>query len=386
MVDPAFSGGAYLHNLCEALAARGCEVELLTGPAYHRSVRPGTPVGYRLRIGFYRRTQLRSYVRGWARPAWRLLRILGHLWSMSSVARRGAAFDIVHAHHLPLPELDVWWLPWIKARAPLVVTVHNVYPHERARTRRLRHALHRTYHTADHLIAHTHYTVNGLLRDFSVPPDRITRIPHGRTQPLAGEAVLPPREDGGHQVLWFGQIRPEKALDVLIRALRHVLDDGVPCRLVVAGAAEADMDVYRDLARQLGVTDAVDFQIGFVPETAIARLFAAATVVALPYRAIDQSGVAIMAVSLGRAIVASRVGGLAELVDDAGCGLLVPVNDDVAFAAALRRMICDPPFRTACETNARRYAETTLSWGPIAERTEQVYRRLLAVREPRHAG
>ena len=126
------------------------------------------------------------------------------------------------------------------------------------------------------------------------------------------------------------------------------------------------------------MADDIDFQIGNVPEAAIARSFAAATVVALPYRDIDQSGVAILAVSLGKAIVATRVGGFAELVDDAHCGLLVPVDDDAAFADALRRVICEPELRAACEANARRYAETALSWDPIAERTEQVYRKLLA--------
>jgi glycosyltransferase involved in cell wall biosynthesis len=61
-------------------------------------------------------------------------------------------------------------------------------------------------------------------------------------------------------------------------------------------------------------------------------------------------------------------------VEQGDCGLLVPVDDAGALAAALQRLLTDDRLRRRCETNARRYAETALAWEPIAGRTMDAYR------------
>jgi len=78
---------------------------------------------------------------------------------------------------------------------------------------------------------------------------------------------------------------------------------------------------------------------------------------------------------MGRPIVATRIAGLAELVERGECGLLVAVDDVESLASALERLLTDDGLRQRCATNARRYADTALAWEPIAERTIEVYRK-----------
>jgi glycosyltransferase involved in cell wall biosynthesis len=343
---------------------------------------PASPSpAYRVRLRFYRFTQIRSYQRGPTRWLWRALRLLGHVWSMTRVATAAHRFDVVHVHFPAVPRLDVWWLRWIARRTRLVYSVHNLYPHDVARDRSL-HRLYRTiYGTSHALIAHTDATVRGLVREFAVPEQKITQIPLGNMNQVrepaqvGAAAPLRPLPTDAPVILMFGAIRPGKGLDVLLRAAAILRRDNTPFRLVVAGDPDRFAATYRALAEELELGDSGELRFGYVPEEHVAAYFAAAAVVALPYRAIDQSGVAVAAVSAGRPVVATRLAGLAEIVERGDCGLLIPVDDPVALAAALQRLLRDEELRQRLGANARRYADVALDWRPIAVRTAEVYRR-----------
>ena len=79
-----------------------------------------------------------------------------------------------------------------------------------------------------------------------------------------------------------------------------------------------------------------------MPNEEVAVLFGAADVVVLPYVTASQSAVVPLAVRYGVPVVASRVGGLPEVVEDGSSGLLVPPADSAALAAALLRVFTEP--------------------------------------------
>ena len=81
-----------------------------------------------------------------------------------------------------------------------------------------------------------------------------------------------------------------------------------------------------------------------------------------------------MALSFGRALVASNLAGLGELVGAADCGLLVPPEDPPSLAAALKRLLGDEALRRRYEANSLRYAKAALDWSVIAGQTIAVYR------------
>jgi len=380
MLNPSCSAPGYIHNLCNALVDAGCDVELFTGPHFWRASRCWREIRYVPRIVFYRRTQLGSYSAGClTRPLWQCLRLAGHLTSLGRLTASLGRYDVLHLHFPPVLPVDARWLQLIRREIPVVHTVHNLWPHRSRRDARDRRWLRRLYQACHHLIAHTKDTVRGLVEDFEVPPGRVSRIVHGNFQQFWNQerTAVPALDEAAEHtatVLMFGELRQSKGADVLLRAAAILRDRGVAFRVVLAGAPFAPTQPFQRLARELNIEDRVIFHLRYIDEEAVPSYFEAASVVALPYRAIDQSGLAIAALTMGRAIVATRIAGFAELVEQGECGLLVPVDDAKSLAAALERLLTDHGLRQRFETNARRYAETALAWKPIAEQTIDAYR------------
>ena len=152
--------------------------------------------------------------------------------------------------------------------------------------------------------------------------------------------------------LFFGHVRPFKALDVVLRAWRELKSDVL---LLVAGEAWwKSADEYRQLADDLGLAlsgaaapppprggegaaapqRTVRFDFRFIPDAEIATWFAACDVVLAPYRIEAQSGVALTAFHFARPVIATRVGGLPEIIDGQN-GILIPPEDPAALARAV---------------------------------------------------
>ncbi|HEX9161703.1 MAG TPA: glycosyltransferase [Thermoanaerobaculia bacterium] len=150
---------------------------------------------------------------------------------------------------------------------------------------------------------------------------------------LGGE--MPPREAakkklgvaGRNVALFFGHIRPFKGLDIALDAWRKLKTDVV---LVVAGELW-----WGSTATRPPTTANVVYDLRFIPDSEIATYFAAADVVLAPYRTEAQSGVALTAFHFARPVIASRAGGLPEIVRDGVNGYLIPVEDSAALADAV---------------------------------------------------
>jgi glycosyltransferase involved in cell wall biosynthesis len=156
----------------------------------------------------------------------------------------------------------------------------------------------------------------------------------------------------GNVALFFGHIRPFKALDVVLQAWPKLR---TPVTLLVAGEAWFDSEqAYRKMAGERVV-----FDFRFIPDSEIATYFAAADVVLAPYRTEAQSGVALTAFHFGRPVIASNVGGLPEVVEDGVNGLIVPPDDADVLAAAIDRF-----YASDRATMERRAAESArkYSW------------------------
>ena len=134
-----------------------------------------------------------------------------------------------------------------------------------------------------------------------------------------------------------------KGIDVLLRAVARLGARGVRPQVWVAGSGP-ERGTLADLARDLGVADQVAF-LGRRDDGA--NLLAGCDVVVIPSRREGLGVAALEAMAAGCPVVASRVGGLADVVVDGRTGLLVPPDDDVALAAALARVLEDGEARDA---------------------------------------
>jgi glycosyltransferase involved in cell wall biosynthesis len=296
---------------------------------------------------------------------------------------RGRDFDVVHWQHFNvLPPLETATAAALgRLRRRLVTTVHDIDAWGAVKAGSPAW-MRRTYHAAARLIVH-HEANRPLLADrFGIDPDRIRVVAHGSYDAFALAPV--DRAEARRRlgvpadaplVLFFGEIRAEKNLDGLLRAMVDLRRRVPGARLLAAGKLRRlDPAVYTDQIAALGLQDAVDFRPGYVDDALVDAHFAAADVVALPYRDITQSGVVFQAMTAGVPVVATESGALGHTVRESGCGATVPVDDDAALAAALADLLTDAAAAAACSARGRDAAATVYSWDRCARDTMAVYR------------
>lgn len=256
------------------------------------------------------------------------------------IRRRGTPIHLVG--HFAVDHPLAWRGECLLYRAlgrRFVLTVHNVVPHDRD-TPAVREALRVAYRIPYRLVVHTRRARERLIEEFGVEADRIVVMDHGIDEipPLDDQQVNAARlrigvREGERLVVFFGAVLPYKGVDLFLEAAVHF---GPDVRVVIAGRC-GDAE-YRTRIRKLvdshPLGERVCWNDAYVPEEAVTELLAAADVIAMPYRHIDQSGVLFAALRHGVPVVAFDVGSLREYLLD-GAGVVVPPGDIKAFASAV---------------------------------------------------
>lgn len=188
----------------------------------------------------------------------------------------------------------------------------------------------------------------------------------------------PPSSATGPVVLLVGRLSPDKGQATLLRAAPAVLGHIPATRFVLLGAdTNGEAGRLRQLALQLGVSHALEIRAWTEdPRPA----FQEADVVTLPSRSEGFGRVLVEAACLAKPVVATRVGGIPEVVVDAETGLLVPPDNPSALAEALLRLLRDPDLRRRVGAAARERALTRFTARQHVEGVEAVYAELLQAR------
>lgn len=263
----------------------------------------------------------------------------------------------------------------------LVCTVHNVLPHERIWWQPIAYGhWYRMLHIAHVLSTHTG---QALVERFGLRPERVLYAPHGNYETflkghppiaasLARESLGLPQDHV--LVFFFGLIRQYKGVDLLIAAAQQMRATQVT--ILIAGGCEDAMQSEINAALQ-GRTGGprIDLRFGYVEQQSLSDCLAAADVVVFPYRHIYQSGALMLALTYGKAIVASDIAGFREYLQDGETAVLCDATDAQALAAALDGLVSDPQCRARLGENARRSAITTYAWARIARSIFERYAR-----------
>lgn len=185
-------------------------------------------------------------------------------------------------------------------------------------------------------------------------------------------------EPQGEVVVALGELTAAKGTFVLLRAFARVVERIPTARLVVAGLG--DLADATALARELGIEDAVEFP-GWVTGAQKSQLLERAALVAHPSFAEALPMAVLEALAAGRPVVASRVGGIPEVVEHGTNGLLVEPGDVDELAAALTRLLTDHPLRARMAAAASETAqafEPGAVLGQLAELYERAWARIPA--------
>jgi glycosyltransferase involved in cell wall biosynthesis len=181
--------------------------------------------------------------------------------------------------------------------------------------------------------------------------------------------------------LFFGKVRPYKGLETLIQALGWLRRQGFEFRARIAGEFYTDDRRYRVLAAETGAGDWIEWSDRYIPNEEVPTLFEAADVVVLPYVEATQSGVVSVAFQFGVPVIATRVGGLAEVIQEGRTGFLVPPQDPEALGRAVLRYFVEDlkePFRRNIMEFRRQ-----LTWGQAVDSLLGLVRDLTEGRQAR---
>ena len=134
-------------------------------------------------------------------------------------------------------------------------------------------------------------------------------------------------------ILFFGLIRDYKGLDMLLRAFADGRLRGKGVKLIVAGEFYGNAEFYERLEQELGLAEHIVWYKEFVPADKVRYFFAAADLVAQPYKSATQSGITQIAYHFERPMLVTDVGGLAEIVPHGKVGYVTkPEVADIADA------------------------------------------------------
>jgi glycosyltransferase involved in cell wall biosynthesis len=168
--------------------------------------------------------------------------------------------------------------------------------------------------------------------------------------------------------LYLGRLKKYKRVDLILRAVARLRDDGLDLRLVVAGKGDQREDL-EELSRKLAISDRVEFA-GFVTEEQKRTLFRRSWVHVLTSQKEGWGISNLEAAACGTATVASDSPGLRDSVRDGETGYLVPHGDIDALAQRMRAILQDTNLRDRLGDNAHEFAARH-SWDRSAADTEK---------------
>jgi glycosyltransferase involved in cell wall biosynthesis len=224
-------------------------------------------------------------------------------------------------------------------------------------------------------------------------PRRIHVIPNGvdtdefdASHPAPAE--LRRRYAGDRVVLAVRRLVPKNGIQYLVQAAPRILAGCPEARFVIGGWGSQEAELRR-LVRELGVEGRFDF-VGAIPNTEVAGYLAAARVVVFPSSMESTSHACLEAMAMGRPVVASRLGGLQELLAGGERGVLVDLFDSgessydapgllppgtiERLSSAILGLLLDPEWAARIGEQGRRHALSHFDWNVLADRILEVYR------------
>lgn len=305
--------------------------------------------------------------------------------------------DIIHTHS----PVDAWIaLPLKLLGVPVIRTRHITNPVGTGFRRNFAYKM-----GCSHLIAAANCIREALVRDNAISADHISVVGEGidttRFNPAVDGRLFRERwgiRPGELLIGCVGMLRPEKGQKEFIKAAAKACAEIPEARFVVIGDHKGGLspfrESYRGLARKLFGYDpwlpANPFQATVEKpffmngmETNIAEATAALDITVVPSLAEAQSRTAPESMCMGKAVIASRVGGLPEIIEDEVTGLLVPPGDVDALAGAIIRIVRDAALRQRLGKAALDKARGCFSLDVKMGETLRVYERVLRLKKER---
>ncbi len=381
----------YIRELSRALSERGCTVDIFTR-SMNRLVPVVVPFVEGVRIVHLKAGTESPYEKN---RAW--FHLPEFLDNLEQFRRgEGISYRIIHSHY--------WLSGWVGAQlgrrwgVPLLHMFHTVGSFKNRATKSLGgqepevrlQVEQQLIAESDHITVSSQREKVDMIWAYGAQPERITVVPCGvdvqMFRPLDSSASkkhlgLPDKK----LLLFVGRIDPVKGIDTLLKAMlivKQKMGSDYNAELLIVGGDKditdysEDSEIYRlrRLTNQLGLKDTVTF-LGAQRQDRLPYFYSAAEACIMPSRYESFGMVALEAMACGTPVIASKVGGLASLIQDGSCGFVVPEENEQALAEKICQLLDNASRRETMGWNARERA-LQYNWHAIADRILTLYRTL----------
>lgn len=257
----------------------------------------------------------------------------------------------------------------------LVITVHNVLPHEQKKTDMLLYR--KIYKICDELIVHNNYTKNKLIELFNIAEEKIHVIPHGvySSHLKKNNVNIIETQKSKYNILFFGLIRPYKGVDVLIKSLM-LLPETYRNKLTVKIVGKNMSDIsYKEMILKNRLNRFVNIVDSFIPENEIENYFNWADLVILPYKKISGSGALLMSYTFNKIVLTSDLPAFIEETNNGKTGYIFKSNDPNDLCKKIIDYLeSTPEQRKEYRSNIKELIEKKYNWKQSALLTYNVYK------------
>lgn len=294
--------------------------------------------------------------------------ILAGIWSTWRVCSR-ERIDVLHVHW-PFPHGLMALLPkWLNG-VRVVSSCHSAEIAMAAKSKLSTALLARCLQASEINAANSSHTAR-LVREISGEQAQV--LPYGKTVKVEAGPTF---ENPEPFLLFSGRLIPRKGVRYLLEAMPRILERH-PIKLVITGDGplRGPLEVQ---AETLGISRWVEFA-GFVTNERLGELFRTCTAYVHP-AIYDDFGdteglgvVLIEALCNRRPVIASKVGGIVDVIKDGETGLLVPEKNPEALASAVLRILNDPAEAARLGAQGSVYASRLFDWERITDELEGLY-------------
>jgi D-inositol-3-phosphate glycosyltransferase len=296
--------------------------------------------------------------------------VVGHCLAIRDVKNR--EIKIIHLHFFTFRLIDLLILRYARLKdLKVIVTIHDITSFdEKANSIIERNC----FKYINGIIVHNQSSLKALNNKYDVSVPK-TIIPHGNYLPFIDDISNIKKESRGKfTLLFFGQIKKVKGLDILLEALSIVNNKGCQIELIIAGKAwKSDLNQYKELIKKLKIEDIVTTDFRYIPDEEVASYYKQADLVVLPYREIYQSGVLLLTLSYGKPVLCSDLEPFKEIIIDNESGFLFDNGSPRHLAAKIEEIVLDRDNLRRVVGNTNSMIRDSYDWIKIGGLTKTFY-------------
>jgi glycosyltransferase involved in cell wall biosynthesis len=278
--------------------------------------------------------------------------------------------DIIHCNNLL--NLNFW--PFLfQNRKPIILTDHDPFPHSGEESFKYSIIRKLNYRFIKKYILLNSVQMKEYLESYKFDVTNVFLSKLGVYTYLR-DSYFVSAKSANNSILFFGRISRYKGLEYLIEAFNLAKKEIQDIKLTIAGAGDLKLSLLSDY-NDAGIT----IINRYIPNKELITLISEAKFIVCPYTDATQSGVIMTAFALCKPVVATKVGGLVEMITDGYTGLLVPPRDSSALANAICYLLRDENLLARMSKNIEDiYYKGERSWDSITDKLIGIYRNVLS--------